>query len=178
MRTREYASPCGKLLLGAISGRICLCDWMAVGRVEKTTRRLGKRIDASCARDDDNDDSVLSLAAQQLDEYFRGMRDSFSVPLMAAGTEFQTKVWNALQNIPYATTATYRSIARTIGMPGAVRAVANAIGANPMSIFIPCHRVIGADGSLTGYAGGLQAKRFLLDLEHQNLKTTKLKVAN
>ena len=89
----------------------------------------------------------------------------FTVPLLFAGTDFQQKVWRLLQEIPYGSTLTYAGLAAGLGMPGAVRAVANANGANALSLFVPCHRVIGADGSLTGYAGGTDAKKYLLDLE-------------
>jgi len=106
-------------------------------------------------------------AVSQLEEYFSGQRREFTVPLEFAGTEFQCRVWSELKKIPYGETVSYAELARRIGNPAAVRAVAAAVGANPISIFVPCHRVVGSDGSLTGYAGGLDAKRLLLDLEHQ-----------
>lgn len=105
----------------------------------------------------------------QLDEYFAGERREFDVPLMFAGTEFQKAVWDVLSRIPYGRTETYSELARRIGRPAAVRAIANAVGSNALSILVPCHRVIGADGTLTGYAGyagGLPAKRHLLALEN------------
>ena len=100
-----------------------------------------------------------------MDEYFRRERRAFDIPLLFAGTEFQNKVWDMLLQIPYGRTVSYAGMALSLGMPKAVRAVANANGANAISIFAPCHRVIGSDGSLTGYGGGLDAKRFLLELE-------------
>ena len=101
----------------------------------------------------------------QLGEYFQGTRREFSVPLHAPGSPFQRRVWNALQTIPYGETTHYQALAEQLGKPAAVRAVAAANGANCLSILIPCHRVIGKDGSLTGYGGGLQRKQWLLDHE-------------
>ena len=101
----------------------------------------------------------------QLREYFAGERQDFDVPLAGAGTPFQQKVWEALTTIPYGATATYRDIAVAIGSPNAVRAVGLANGRNPISVIVPCHRVVGANGALTGYGGGLAAKQLLLDLE-------------
>jgi methylated-DNA-[protein]-cysteine S-methyltransferase len=109
---------------------------------------------------------VLMAAARQLHEYFLGHRQSFDLPLQPAwGTPFQRAVWQALQRIPYGLTRTYGDIARDIGNPKAVRAVGAAIGQNPHSIIVPCHRVLGANGSLTGFAGGLDRKKHLLALE-------------
>lgn len=104
-------------------------------------------------------------AEQWLDAYFSGVVDAPELPLMLVGTEFQKRVWNELTGIPSGATITYKELASRIGRPAAVRAVANAVGANRLSVFIPCHRVIGSDNSMTGYAGGIAAKRFLLSLE-------------
>ena len=110
-------------------------------------------------------DPVLASCAGQLAEYFRGERQHFDLPLGAQGTHFQHSVWAALARIPHGETRSYRDIAQAIGKPSAVRAVGSANGRNPLPIVVPCHRVIGADGSLTGFAGGLQAKTCLLQLE-------------
>jgi methylated-DNA-[protein]-cysteine S-methyltransferase len=110
-------------------------------------------------------DSVLSAAAQQLLEYFAGQRTHFDLPLNAGGTEFQQSVWSALAAIPFGELRSYRDIALEVGRPKAVRAVGAANGRNPIPIIVPCHRVIGSDGSLTGFAGGLPLKRTLLRLE-------------
>lgn len=111
----------------------------------------------------DNGHSTLQAAAQQLAEYFLGERHTFELPLHPTwGTPFQRAVWQALQHIPYGQTSTYGDIARDIGNPNAVRAVGAAIGQNPHSIVVPCHRVVGANGSLTGFAGGLDRKKYLL----------------
>lgn len=112
-----------------------------------------------------DDDPVLGDARRQLDEYFALTRRTFTIPVAPAGTPFQRKVWSALQAIPYGATTSYGTIAQRIGSRAAVRAVGAANGANPIPIIIPCHRVIGANGSLTGFGGGLERKRFLLDLE-------------
>ncbi|HET7504220.1 MAG TPA: methylated-DNA--[protein]-cysteine S-methyltransferase [Kofleriaceae bacterium] len=108
---------------------------------------------------------VLREAAAQLAEYFAGRRRAFALDLALHGTGFQRSVWDALRTIPYGETRSYAELARAIGRPAAPRAVGAANGANPISIIVPCHRLIGADGSLTGYGGGLAAKRWLLDHE-------------
>jgi methylated-DNA-[protein]-cysteine S-methyltransferase len=105
---------------------------------------------------------ILARAAGQLKEYFAGERHAFDLPLKPIGTPFQQRVWHALAGIAYGETLSYGELARRIGQPGAARAVGLANGRNPISIVIPCHRVIGADGSLTGYGGGLERKRWLL----------------
>ncbi len=107
---------------------------------------------------------LISRAARQLEEYFAGIRTDFDLPLRASGTPFQQRVWDALLTIPYGETRTYGDIARICGYPNASRAVGGACNRNPVSIIVPCHRVVGANG-LTGYAGGLDKKRFLLELE-------------
>jgi methylated-DNA-[protein]-cysteine S-methyltransferase len=105
---------------------------------------------------------ILAEACAQLGEYFAGARTTFDLPLAPVGTPFQQRVWTALREIPFGETATYRTIARTLGDPNATRAVGAANGRNPIGLIVPCHRIIGADGSLTGYAGGLDRKRWLL----------------
>ncbi|HVZ48561.1 MAG TPA: methylated-DNA--[protein]-cysteine S-methyltransferase [Gemmatimonadaceae bacterium] len=110
-------------------------------------------------------DAVIDRTRRELDEYFAGTRREFTVPVAPEGTPFQRKVWSALQRVAYGTTTSYGAIAAKIGSPAAVRAVGAANGANPIPIIIPCHRIIGANGSLTGFGGGMERKRFLLDLE-------------
>jgi len=161
--TYRYESPCGVLMLGSIGDNLCLCGW----QVEKHRGHVDSRLKRLFHADFENGVSpTLEIAKTQLDEYFAGQRKEFDVPLLFAGTDFQKTVWSELLKIPYGKTISYGEMARRIGMPKAVRAVANANGANPMSIFAPCHRVIGSDGSLTGYGGGLEAKEYLLKLEH------------
>ena len=109
--------------------------------------------------------ALLERASRQLEEYFAGKRKQFDLPLSLRGTEFQRQVWAALRDIPYGETRSYGQIAQAVGRPKAVRAVGMANHRNPISIIVPCHRVVGADGSLTGYGGGLENKKFLLALE-------------
>jgi len=111
------------------------------------------------------DDPLLQLAAQQIAEYFAGERSHFELPLDLHGTDFQRSVWQALCHIEAGGTQSYAAVARSLGSPQAVRAVGAAVGRNPVSVIVPCHRVVGTDGSLTGYAGGLERKRALLALE-------------
>jgi methylated-DNA-[protein]-cysteine S-methyltransferase len=113
---------------------------------------------------------TLVLAQKELSEYFAGQRNEFSIPLDVRGTHFQTQVWEALLGIPFGETRTYGQIAAQLGRPTASRAVGAANGRNPISIVMPCHRVIGSSGKLTGFAGGLEAKAFLLDLEEGKLE--------
>jgi methylated-DNA-[protein]-cysteine S-methyltransferase len=114
----------------------------------------------------------FAAACEQLAQYFAGERHEFALPLELAGTPFQQRVWEALRTIPYGETRSYGQIAKQIGRPDRARAVGTANGSNPISIVVPCHRVIGADGSLTGYGGGLDRKRYLLDLESGVLSLT------
>ena len=113
----------------------------------------------------DDEHPILQLTVSQLKEYFNGERREFSIPLAANGTEFQNKVWQALTTIPYGETWCYKDLAIAVGNPKASQAVGGANGKNPISIIVPCHRVIGKNGSLTGYAGGLDIKDALLKLE-------------
>jgi methylated-DNA-[protein]-cysteine S-methyltransferase len=108
---------------------------------------------------------ALRVAQAQLIEYFAGVRTRFDIPLAAAGTPFQLQVWSAIADVAYGQTATYGEIALETGRPGSVRAAGAATGRNPLSVIVPCHRIVGADGALTGYAGGLERKRALLALE-------------
>jgi methylated-DNA-[protein]-cysteine S-methyltransferase len=111
------------------------------------------------------DDEVLATAARQLDEYFAGKRTAFDLPLDLHGTDFQRRAWLALADVPYGETRSYGEQARRLGVPRAARAIGAANGANPLPIVLPCHRLVGADGSLTGFGGGLETKRWLLEHE-------------
>ena len=113
-------------------------------------------------------DTVLATTARQLDTYFAGRLRTFDLPLAPAGTPFQQRVWSALRGIPFGETRSYAQLAKAIGKPSAMRAVGAANGRNPIAIIVPCHRVIGADGSLTGFGGGIERKKFLLSLEQGN----------
>lgn len=166
----EINTPVGNMILGALGNYLCLCDWKNNRHRERNDyriKRLLHHVNTSCIYNEMENSSILTIqrARQELDEYFSGERKSFDVPLLMMGTDFQNRVWQALKNIPYGSTVSYKDIACRVGNPKGVRAVAQAIGANPLSIFVPCHRVAGSDGTLTGYAGGVEAKRFLLQLE-------------
>lgn len=151
----SIASPVGPLHLVATDAALVALVW----RIESTPQ-----IPFDDAQDRPGH-PVLLAAATQLDEYFAGQRQSFDVPLEFRGTDFQKLAWNALLTIPYGETRSYAQMARQIGRPDAVRAVGAANGRNPISIIVPCHRVIGASGELTGFGGGLPAKARLLALE-------------
>lgn len=165
----RYDSPCGTLALGSYVDRLCLCDWLVEGHRDRVDRRLTRLLRAGL---EEGVSPVLEMAAWQLDEYFAGTRREFDVPLLFVGTDFQKKVWGELLKIPFGKTVSYGELAAKIGKPRAVRAVANANGANAMSIFAPCHRVIGSDSSLTGYGGGVETKKYLLELEHTLIYTS------
>lgn len=167
IKTKRYESPCGILLLGSSDGELCLCDWQVEKHSDQVDRRLKRMLKAEY---EDGTSEVIEETVQQLDEYFAGRRKEFDIPLLFVGTGFQKKVWNELLNIPYGQTISYREMSHRIGMPNSVRAVAAANGANAISILAPCHRVIGSDGSLTGYGGGLAAKKMLLELETSRKK--------
>ena len=167
---QHYSAPCGQITLASIGDELCLCDWSANPCAERNLRRLTESVDASVKTEAA---SVLEETQRQLDEYFAGRRQTFDIPLRPIGTDFQHRVWSALLRIPYGETRSYKDIAQTVGRPQAVRAVAGAIGANGISILIPCHRVIGSNHSLTGFAGGLEAKRMLLEMEHRRLSFVK-----
>ena len=151
-------SPVGRLTLVADAEALVAVLWPSD---DDTRVRLDHRdvaIDGHC---------VLSSAKKQLDEYFDRTRSNFDIPLAPRGTDFQIKVWAALRTIPYGVTWSYGDLADAIGQPSAARAVGAANGRNPLSIVVPCHRVVGKDGSLTGFAGGVDIKARLLDLEQQ-----------
>lgn len=158
-------SPIGKILLIASESHL-----LAVAMEQQ---RHGPEIDKSweyrtCPGKPDKTDKdilPLTMAAEQLEEYFSGKRKEFSLPVELKGTEFQRRVWQELSRIPYGESISYGELARRVGSPKASRAVGLANGRNPITIIIPCHRVIGADGRLTGYGGGLPRKKFLLDFE-------------
>lgn len=150
MRFHTVPSPIGPLLLTASDGAL-------------TGLHMAPhpRLPGSAVRDPD----ALADAAAQLAEYFAGERRAFELPLAPSGTPFQLRVWEELRAIPYGETRSYSELAAAVGRPSAVRAVGAANGRNPIAVIVPCHRVIGADGSLTGFGGGLERKRALLELE-------------
>ena len=162
VNTQYYDSPCGKLILASIGDELCLCDWQEKPCAERNKRRLERHLDAEFIS---KSSSVLEQTKAELDEYFAGERKIFNIPLCPIGTDFQKQVWQALLEIPYGETRSYKEIALKVDNLKGVRAVAQAIGANGISILIPCHRVIGTNHALTGFAGGIEAKRLLLNIE-------------
>lgn len=158
----HYASPLGQLSLGDFEGKLCLCEWTSSPHHSLLLRRLSHYFGATPI---EGTTATHEQAIEQLEAYFAAQRTTFSVPLIFAGTAFQQAVWHALMQIPYGTTVSYAHVAQHIGHPQAVRAVGTANATNAISIFVPCHRVIGTNGRLTGYAGGLNVKRQLLTLE-------------
>lgn len=160
--TTRYQSPAGDMILGSFGDKLCLCDWDIEKRRISIDRRVCRYLNAEY---EDGSSATLLETKNQLDEYFAGKRKEFSIPLVFSGTPFQCSVWAELTSIPYGSAISYAELAKRIGRPQAVRAVASANAANSISILIPCHRVIGSDRQLTGYAGGLQAKQLLMSLE-------------
>ena len=156
IRWSRFPSRFGEVLAAAEGGAL-VGLWFVEG--QKDTPAPG----AGWARDDA--DPVLAETRRQFGEFERGERRAFDLPLSLRGTGFQRAVWAELLRIPFGATSTYGEVARRVGRPAAVRAVGAAVGRNPVSVIVPCHRVLGADGSLTGYAGGLGRKRALLSLE-------------
>lgn len=150
------------LILGSFDNKLCLVGFMGSKHREKQDSKLQRDLKAKFV---EHEDEVLLQTVKELDEYFEGKRIEFRVPLLMVGTEFQKSVWKALQQIPYGETSTYKKQAKMIDNEKAVRAVANANGANPISIIVPCHRIIGSDGTLTGFGGGLDLKQKLLNIE-------------
>jgi len=151
---KEMKSPVGKLTLVASANALVGVLWE---KGPNRARHDGQRFDRH--------HPILVEAERQLTEYFAGKRSQFELPLEPRGTEFQKKVWGSLRRIPFGTTRSYMEIARAIGSPRACRAVGSATGKNPLPIVVPCHRVVGANGALTGFGGGLETKSKLLALE-------------
>ena len=150
-----YDSPCGRMLLAAEGEALCALHFLG----QKHAREPGAdwRLDPAAA--------PIVQARRELDEYFEGSRTEFRVPLAPQGTPFQRAVWKAIAGVGFGETISYAELARRAGRPGSARAAGAATGRNPIGVIVPCHRIVGADGSLTGYAGGLERKRALLALE-------------
>jgi methylated-DNA-[protein]-cysteine S-methyltransferase len=150
-----YDSPCGRMLLVADGEALCAVHF------------LGQKHSSEPGGDWRRDPAAAPIvqARRELDEYFEGSRTEFRVPLAPEGTAFQRAVWNAIAGVAFGETISYAELARRAGRPGSARAAGAATGRNPIGVIVPCHRIVGADGSLTGYAGGLERKRALLALE-------------
>ena len=162
----RLTTPLGPMFAGATEDGICMFEFTNRKMLETEFKDLVKRLNAVILP---GTNSHLTQLKKEVNEYFQGKRKNFTVPLDTPGTDFQRSVWDVLQKIPYGSTWSYQDQAHALSKPKAVRAVANANGHNRISIIIPCHRVIGSDGSLTGYGGGLERKKWLLDFEQKNI---------
>ena len=157
MAAKTYEFLDHKMLLIADGNILTQCKWILSGSAQHYSYIQHKN-------------EVIETAISQISEYLEGNRKHFNIPLRLEGTEFRMKVWNEMRKIPYGETITYKELARRIGSPDACRAVANACGANPFPILIPCHRVVASGGKTGGYTGGLDIKEALLEIEKQNYR--------
>lgn len=163
IKIQYFKTPYGELIIGSFEEKLCLCDW----RYRKMRESIDKRIKKGLNSDFIEESSdVIENTKAQLTEYFTDERKEFDIPLLFVGSDFQKSIWDALMQIPYGTTDTYLGLSRITGNEKAIRAVASANGANAISIIVPCHRIIGSDGKMVGYAGGLAVKKKLLSLEN------------
>ncbi len=162
-----YKTKYAEFILGSFDNKLCMLDYKNRKNRDTVDNRIKKGLAADFI---EQDDDVMELARSQIDGYFLGKRTEFDLSLLMVGTDFQKQVWDALIKIPYGKTSSYLQLARTINNEKAVRAVAAANGANSMSIIIPCHRIIGSNGDMTGYAGGIPVKKELLRLEQQGIE--------
>lgn len=157
-----YKTKIGELVLGSFGEKLCLLDF----RYRRMRQTVDNRIKSGLkAEFVEQDDDLIEKSKKQLDEYLQGSRKEFDIPLLMVGTDFQKSVWNTLMKVPYGSTSTYLQLAKDIKNEKAVRAVASANGANSIGLIIPCHRIIGSNGELIGYGGGLPIKKRLLKLE-------------
>jgi len=154
----------GELIFGSFEDKLCLLDFKYRKMRKTVDERIKKGLKANFK---EHNTEIIEKARAELDEYFRGNRKEFDLLLQMVGTDFQKSVWNALLKVPYGTTSTYLQLAFDINNKKAVRAVASANGANSMAIIVPCHRIIGSNGELVGYGGGLPVKKRLLKLEQK-----------
>lgn len=162
IETCVVETPLGDMIAGGVDEGICLLEFTDRRMLKTELEQLKKYFNAEIV---ERENKHFNLLRKELKEYFEHKLTNFTVPLCAPGTGFQRQVWKELQNIPYGKTRSYKEQSDALGNRGAIRAVASANGANRISIIIPCHRVIGSDGSLTGYGGGLLRKKWLLEHE-------------
>ncbi len=158
-----YKSPVGEMLLGSYDNKLCLADWKYRRMRSTIDKRIQNGLNAEYV---EQSSEVIEETIKEMEEYFAGERKVFDISLLMVGTDFQKSVWDGLIKIPYGATASYLELSKNIGKEKAIRAVASANGANAINILIPCHRVIGSNGDLVGYAGGLEVKRKLLEIEN------------
>jgi len=165
----------GELLLGSFEEKLCICDWHYRKMRDSVDKRIQKGLKAEYQI---QNTSIIEETKKQLHQYFNAEREQFDIPLLFVGTDFQKKVWEELTKIPYGATETYLGLSKKLNNEKAIRAVAAANGANAISILVPCHRIIGSNGELIGYAGGMAAKQKLLQLEAANGQSEQLSLFN
>jgi len=158
-----FKTPVGELILGSFEGKLCIADWKYRKMRTAIDTRIQKGLQAQFI---EGSSEIIDQTKLQLNQYFNQERENFTIPLLLVGTEFQKTVWKALQNIPFGETYSYLQLSKQMGKEKAIRAVATANGANAISVLIPCHRIIGSNGDLVGYAGGFPTKQKLLTLEN------------
>lgn len=161
-----HKSVFGELIIGTFQNQICLCDWKNRKQRNAIDARIQKGLDATFTEESNE---LIEKCKQQIDKFLSGESRTFDLPLLMVGTDFQKSVWHALLTIPYGNTSSYLQLSRQLKNEKAIRAVANANGANALAIIIPCHRIIGSNGDLVGYAGGIATKKKLLTLEKAKL---------
>ncbi|MCB0738760.1 MAG: methylated-DNA--[protein]-cysteine S-methyltransferase [Bacteroidetes bacterium] len=172
--TSSLKTPIGKMLICSTGKGICLLEFANDVSIDRNAEALASKIGADVLN---HENGIIKQAKLQLQEYFAGKRNEFSFELNMIGTAFQKKVWSSLLKIPFGTTTTYLKQSRVVGDEKAIRAVASANGKNKIAIVIPCHRIIGSNGELTGYAGGIDKKKWLLEFEReQNMNSEQLKI--
>ena len=162
VRVERLATPLGPMLAGATDDALTLLEFADRRQLASQVRRIGQRLGAVWVPEPT---PIVERAATELGEYFAGTRREFTLPLLPLGSDFEIAVWDALREIPYGETRSYADVARTVGRPSAVRAVGRANGMNALAVVVPCHRVVGSDGRLVGYGGGLWRKERLLAIE-------------
>ena len=159
---QRFRTPVGILIIGSYDGKLCLCDWQQSKRLSLNAQRIQKFLSADFSF---QSSETIRKFATQLEEYFQGTREEFTIPYLTIGSDFQKDVWKLVTQVAYGSTTTYSEIARRLHRPTAARAVANAIGSNALVLLIPCHRILGQGNSLTGYSGGIPCKQKLLNME-------------
>ena len=165
IKINYHKTPIGEVIVGSFDGKLCICDF----RYRRMRQALNLKIQTSLNVEFiEKENDTIAQTKQQLDEYFNKERQNFTTPLLLIGTDFQKKVYEELQKIPYGETISYKELAEKIGQPNSFRAVANANGQNSLAIITPCHRVINSNGELGGYGGGVAVKKKLLELESGN----------
>jgi len=168
IQTSYLQTPAGTLLLGSFGDKLCLCEWKVSPHGDTVARRIEHFYGATFQADTS---PVIEETKRQLEEYFSLQRHTFSLPLALVGTDFQKAVWHSLMQIPYGQTVSYAAVASELGSK-AVRAAATACATNALAVIVPCHRVVGSNGKLTSYAGGLEAKKYLLYMERHEREAT------